>query len=175
MAAEPHDQAIQDAQLQALAHAVGSSLRAAGQRVAVAESCTGGLIAKLLTDAPGSSAWFERGVVSYSNEAKQDLLGVTAASLQTHGAVSAPVVLEMAQGLLLRAPVDWTLAVSGIAGPDGGTRDKPVGTVWLGFGGRNVAASASRLQFGGDRDQVRRASAAAALRGLQQYLADARL
>ncbi|MDB5988160.1 MAG: hypothetical protein JWR16_3213 [Nevskia sp.] len=175
MAAEPFGEALEDAQLQALARAVGAGLRKAGQRVAVAESCTGGLVAKLLTDEPGSSAWFERGIVSYSNEAKQDLLGVAAATLQAHGAVSAPVVLEMAQGLLQRAPVDWTLAVSGIAGPDGGTPDKPVGTVWLGFGGRSVAASASRLQFGGDRDQVRRASAAAALRGLQQYLADAQL
>ncbi len=164
-----------DAALAALALEAGRALRKARQRVAVAESCTGGLIAKLLTDAPGSSVWFERGIVSYSNEAKQDLLGVSSTTLATHGAVSASVVLEMVQGLLRRAPVEWTLAVSGIAGPDGGTPDKPVGTVWLGFGGRRIASSASRLQFSGDRDHVRRASAAAALRGLRQLLADTKV
>jgi nicotinamide-nucleotide amidase len=159
-----------DLHLQALAAEVGAHLRSRGERIAVAESCTGGLIAKLFTDAVGSSAWFERGIVSYSNEAKRELLGVDAATLKTYGAVSAAVVLEMAQGLLKRAPVDWTLAVSGIAGPDGGTADKPVGTVWLAFAGRIIAASASRLQLAGDRDQIRRASASAALVGLGHLL-----
>lgn len=157
-------------QLQAIAAEVGIGLRSRGERVALAESCTGGLIAKLFTDAAGSSAWFERGIVSYSNEAKQELLGVDAQTLKIHGAVSAAVVLEMAQGLLKRAPVDWTLAVSGIAGPDGGTADKPVGTVWLAFAGRSIAASASRLQLAGDRDEIRRASASAALIGLRHLL-----
>lgn len=159
-----------DFQLQALAVEVGARLRTRGERVAAAESCTGGLIAKLFTDAAGSSAWFERGIISYSNEAKRELLGVDAATLNTYGAVSAAVVLEMAQGLLKRAPVAWTLAVSGIAGPDGGTADKPVGTVWLAFAGSNIAASASRLQLAGDRDQIRRASASAALIGLSHLL-----
>lgn len=159
-----------DLQLQALSAEVGARLRIRGERIAAAESCTGGLIAKLFTDAAGSSVWFERGIVSYSNEAKQDLLGVDAETLNTYGAVSAAVVLEMAQGLLARAPADWTLAVSGIAGPDGGTSDKPVGTVWLAFAGRGVAASATRLQLAGDRDQIRRASASAALVGLGHLL-----
>lgn len=157
--------------LRALAEALASALLARGQTLAVAESCTGGLIGACLTDLPGSSRWFERGLVTYSNTAKQELLGVPAAVIEQAGAVSAETVLAMASGLLERAPVDWTLAVSGIAGPDGGTAEKPVGTVWIGWAGRGVAPSASRFLFPGDRASVRHATAANALGGLLDLLA----
>lgn len=159
-----------DASLQLLARTIGEGLRARGQWFGTAESCTGGLIAKLCTDIAGSSAWFERGLVTYSNAAKQELLGVSADTLQRAGAVSAETVQEMVQGLLRGAPVQWAVAVSGIAGPGGGSADKPVGTVWIGWGGSDVAVSASRFLFEGDRDAVRRRSAEAALLGLEALL-----
>ena len=153
-----------------LARAVGAALLRRKELLAVAESCTGGLIAKLLTDIPGSSRWFERGIVSYSNAAKQDLLGVPTETLETHGAVSAATVIAMADGLLSRAPVQWTLAVSGIAGPDGGAPDKPVGTVWIAWAGVGIASSASRFLFDGDREAVREHAAGATLAGLLELL-----
>jgi nicotinamide-nucleotide amidase len=162
MSGAPNDQT-----LQTLARTVGERLLARGQWLAAAESCTGGLIAKLCTDIPGSSRWFERGLVTYSNAAKHELLGLQLERLNgPPGAVSAETVLGMAQGLLARAPVQWAVAVSGIAGPDGGSADKPVGTVWIAWAGAGVGPSASRFQFAGDRDAVRRLSAAAALQGL---------
>lgn len=151
---------------EALVRQVADALLARGEMMATAESCTGGLIAKLATDLAGSSRWFERGIVSYSNAAKQELLAVPEATIAKHGAVSAATVLAMAEGLLARAPVAWTISVSGIAGPDGGTADKPVGTVWIGWAGRGLSPSASRFQFPGDREAVRVATAAEALRGL---------
>ena len=159
-----------DQVLQALANALGERLRARAEWLATAESCTGGLIAQLCTDIPGSSGWFERGLVTYSNTAKEDLLGVPAEVIASAGAVSGETVQAMVHGLLMQAPVQWAIAVSGVAGPDGGTADKPVGTVWIGWGGRDVAVSCSRLLFGGDRDAVRRLSAQAALRGLLDLL-----
>ncbi len=164
-------EAVTDADLLALAQASASALLARGHKLAVAESCTGGLIGKCLTDLPGSSQWFERGLITYSNAAKQQLLGVPAPVLEQAGAVSAETVIAMATGLLARAPVDWTLAVSGIAGPDGGTAEKPVGTVWIGWAGRGLSPSASRFLFAGDRASVRRSAAAKALRGLLDLLA----
>jgi nicotinamide-nucleotide amidase len=158
--------AISDHALQTLARRLGEKLLARGEWLATAESCTGGLIAKLCTDSAGSSKWFERGLVTYSNAAKQELLGVPAETIQRAGAVSAETVQAMVQGMLAHAPAQWAVAVSGIAGPDGGTADKPVGTVWIGWGGADVAASCSRFPFAGDRDAVRRHSAAAALQGL---------
>lgn len=137
------------------------------QRMAVAESCTGGLISTWLTDKAGSSAWFDCGLVTYSNAAKQGLLGVSEEILQRHGAVSAATVMAMTQGLLNRSGVDWALAVSGIAGPDGGTPDKPVGTVWIAWQGATAASSCSRFLFAGDRATVRVQAALAALDGLQ--------
>lgn len=131
--------------------------------LAVAESCTGGLIAKTLTDIAGSSAWFERGFVTYSNRAKQDLLGVPEAVLMHHGAVSEATVLAMAGGALVHAPVQWTLAVTGIAGPGGGTADKPVGTVWIACAQREGACAAHRFRFDGDRESVRTQTARMAL------------
>jgi nicotinamide-nucleotide amidase len=157
-------------ELAALAAELAAALLARDERLATAESCTGGLIAKVLTDLPGSSVWFERGLVTYSNEAKAELLGVPAETLAKHGAVSGPTVLAMASGLLARAPVQWTLAVSGVAGPGGGTEDKPVGTVWLAWAGRGISPAASRHRFGGDRQAVRIQSAAEALRGLLALL-----
>jgi nicotinamide-nucleotide amidase len=157
---------IDDRGLITLARDVGDRLLVRQERLATAESCTGGLISKLITDVAGSSGWFERGLVTYSNMAKAELLGVPAQVLAQTGAVSGETVLAMAAGLLQRAPVAWTLAVSGIAGPDGGSVDKPVGTVWVAWAGKGVAGSASRFRFMGDRDAVRRQSAAAALRGL---------
>lgn len=132
----------------ALVEGIADRLLARGQWLAVAESCTGGLIARLLTDLPGSSAWFERGIVSYSNRAKQDLLGVPGALLERHGAVSGEVAQAMAGGLLARAPVDWALAVTGVAGPGGGSPDKPVGIVWIAWGERARFASTARGGLG---------------------------
>jgi nicotinamide-nucleotide amidase len=161
--------AATDEDLHRLAEAVAAGLLQRRQKLAIAESCTGGLIGKLLTDLPGSSRWFDCGLITYSNSAKQALLGVPAEVLVQAGAVSAEAVMAMASGLLARTPVDWTLAVSGIAGPDGGTSEKPVGTVWIGWAGRGQAPSASRFQFPGDRASVRGAAAANALRGLVDH------
>jgi nicotinamide-nucleotide amidase len=155
-------------ELQTLATRVARTLGTRGLRLATAESCTGGWIAKVLTDLAGSSDWFERGLVTYSNRAKQELLDVPAALLETHGAVSEAVVAAMARGLRARAGVEVTLAVSGIAGPGGGTPDKPVGTVWFAWD-----AGTSRtecVRFIGDRDAVRRQAVAHALRGLLDTL-----
>lgn len=142
---------------------IADRLLARGEWLAVAESCTGGLIAKSLTDLAGSSAWFERGVVSYSNRAKQELLGVALAVLEHHGAVSEATVLAMAGGMLAHAPVQWSLAVTGIAGPGGGSADKPVGTVWIACAQRGGSGLAHAFRFDGDRESVRSQTARMAL------------
>lgn len=160
----------EDALLAALAAQVGQRLLARGEMIGTAESCTGGLIAKLCTDIAGSSGWFERGIVSYSNAAKQDLLGVPEATIATFGAVSGPTVIAMADGLKARAPLAWTVAVSGIAGPGGAVEGKPVGTVFIAWAGPGIATSSSRYPFDGDRDAVRRLTAEAALQGLLDLL-----
>lgn len=134
---------------------IAQELLGRGEWLAVAESCTGGLIAKTLTDVAGSSAWFERGLVTYSNRAKQELLGVPDVVIAQHGAVSEATALAMAAGLLERAPVQWTLAVTGIAGPSGGSADKPVGTVWIACAQRDGACTAHHFCFDGDRESVR--------------------
>jgi nicotinamide-nucleotide amidase len=146
--------------------ALGLALRARGWRLAVAESCTGGLIAAACTAVAGSSDWFERGFVTYSNEAKVELLGVDPAQLAEHGAVSEPVARAMALGALARSRADVALAVTGIAGPGGAVPGKPVGTVWLAWAVRSAAgpaAGAERLQLGGERAAVREATVRAAL------------
>jgi len=158
---------MNDLELQRLSAAIGERLKARGATVTCAESCTGGWIAKVFTDISGSSAWFERGFVTYSNEAKEELVGVSAASLAQHGAVSEPVVREMAQGAQRAAQADYALSVSGIAGPDGGSAEKPVGTVWFGFAAPGGRVAAKRQQFQGDREAVRRQSVAFALQTLQ--------
>ena len=147
--------------------ALAEALRGRGWRMATAESCTGGLIAAACTQVAGSSDWFERGFVTYSNAAKTELLGVDAALIEAHGAVSGPVARALVQGALQRAPVDLAVAVTGIAGPGGAAPGKPVGTVWLAWGGAS-GVQAERLQLGGDRDAVRGATVRAALRRLTE-------
>jgi len=150
--------------------ALADALRAAGWRIATAESCTGGLIAGACTELAGSSDWFERGVVSYSNEAKTELLGVDAALIAAHGAVSEPVARAMAAGVLARSRADLAVAVTGVAGPGGGSVAKPVGTVWLAWAWRRddgqPATDALLRRFDGDRAAVRQATVACALQGL---------
>lgn len=146
--------------------ALAQALTESGRCMATAESCTGGLIAAACTSLAGSSRWFERGVVSYSNAAKTELLGVPAALIAAHGAVSETVALAMAEGLLASAPVDYALAVTGIAGPDGGSADKPVGTVWLALASRHGASRAGRGLFAGTRADVRNATVASGLRAV---------
>ena len=160
-----------DTELRSLAVQVGDLLHAQHRRLATAESCTGGWVAKVLTDIPGSSSWFERGFVTYSDTAKKDALGVDARILQEAGAVSRAVALQMAEGARRRAAVDIAVAVTGIAGPDGGTLDKPVGTVWFAWSRKDHAPDAEAVCFRGDRDAVRRQSVAHALRGLIERLA----
>jgi len=135
-----------------------------------AESCTGGGIAQVLTEIPGSSRWFERGFVSYSNEAKQELLGVNVATLEAHGAVSEETALEMARGAVAHSRGHVSVAVTGIAGPDGGTPDKPVGTVWIAWGQKLGYAEAQCFLFEGDRHAVRQQTILAALQGLNDRL-----
>ena len=154
------------------ARRVGRALRARDWRVATAESCTAGWVAKVLTDVPGSSRWVEGGYIVYSNAAKMRDLNVSMATLRRHGAVSAATVLAMARGAVRATGAELTIAISGIAGPDGGTVDKPVGTVWFGIATRRPArASATLKVFPGDREAVRRQSVAFALQlMLQQAL-----
>jgi len=159
-----------DTELAALVGELANALTARGWLMAAAESCTGGWIAKCCTDRAGSSEWFESGVVSYSNRAKQDLLGVASATLARVGAVSREVALEMAEGLRRRAGAQAAVAVTGIAGPDGGTADKPVGTVWFGWAVEGRGAAAERVVFAGDREAVRRQTVAHALQGLLHRL-----
>jgi nicotinamide-nucleotide amidase len=158
-----------DPVLYELAERVGRRFLARGWRLATVESCTGGWIAKALTDVAGSSAWVEAGLVTYGNPAKEQLAGVSSATLAREGAVSEAVVREMAAGALERLGVDRTVAVSGIAGPGGGSPAKPVGTVWLAWAARGPDAPAVRARrhvFAGDREAVRRQAVAAALEGL---------
>lgn len=149
-----------------LSKQVGQALALRGATVTTAESCTGGWIAKVITDVAGSSAWFERGFVTYSNQAKQQLIGVRPQSLDAHGAVSEQVVREMATGALQAAQADYAVSVSGIAGPDGGSAEKPVGTVWFGFANHQGQTFAKKALFAGDRDAVRRQATEFALQTL---------
>ncbi len=155
-----------NARLEKLVEDLAHGMTARGWKLATAESCTGGWIAKCCTDLAGSSAWFERGFVTYSNAAKIDSLGVEAEVLHETGAVSRKVALQMAQGARRRAGVEIAVAVTGVAGPDGGTADKPVGTVWFGWSRNGQAPDAELACFQGDRDAVRRQSVAYALQGL---------
>ena len=155
-----------DEELDALARELGARLQARGWQLATAESCTGGGIATAVTAISGSSAWFDRGFVTYSNAAKIDMLGVSADTLATHGAVSEATVREMAAGALARSRADLAVAVSGIAGPTGGTPAKPVGLVCCAWSQRSEPVRSVCLQFGGDRAAVRRATVIHALRTL---------
>ncbi len=155
-----------------LSQRVGKQLLEQGVRIATAESCTGGWLAKSLTDIAGSSAWFERGFVTYSNAAKQEMLGVQADTLETCGAVSEETVAEMAQGALSHSHGDLSVAISGIAGPDGGTSDKPVGTVCFAWATRRATVHCQTRHFEGDRETVRRQSVCFALQGILNGVKD---
>ncbi len=153
-----------------LAAQVGGLLKAHGLMLATAESCTGGGVAHTITDVAGSSAWFERGFITYSNLSKQQMLGVSEATLDRHGAVSEAAVREMVAGALGNSAAQVALAVSGIAGPEGGAPDKPVGTVWFAWGIKNGATHAQRRQLGGGRAEVRAQSVHVALQGVLDLL-----
>ncbi|MFJ5295204.1 CinA family protein [Pseudomonas sp. NPDC088368] len=148
-----------------LATALGKGLLEAKAQVSTAESCTGGGIAEAITRIPGSSAWFEAGYVTYSNRQKAQQLGVSEALFGRVGAVSRDVVEAMARGAQVNSAAKFSVAVSGVAGPDGGSPDKPVGTVWICWGAADQLI-AERFQFAGDRDAVRRQTVKAALEGL---------
>lgn len=159
-----------DKELEELSLAVGHALLGRKSMLACAESCTGGWVAEAVTAIAGSSQWFERGFVTYSNAAKQELLGVKADTLRRHGAVSEAVVLEMAAGALRHSHAQASLAISGVAGPAGGSADKPVGTVCFAWALRGVAPSAQTRHFAGDREAVRRQSVIHALQGLLERI-----
>ncbi len=155
MQAEVHD----------LAQQLGQVLRQKGWRVATAESCTGGGVAEAITSVAGSSAWFGYGYVSYANEAKQQMLGVKAETLAQHGAVSEPVVTEMADGARRNADAELSVAISGIAGPDGGSPEKPVGTVWLAWAQEGLPTQTQICHFDGGRSAIRQQAVVTALAG----------
>lgn len=159
-----------DQELEEAGNRLAEQLLQANFTMATAESCTGGWVAKVLTDQMGSSAYVVGGLVTYSNEAKQGLLGVTRASLDQHGAVSEPVVREMVAGALQATQADVAVAISGVAGPGGGSADKPVGTVWFAWGGRPGATVARVEHFEGDRDQVRRQAVLFALQEVNHFV-----
>lgn len=159
-----------DENLHALAQTLAEALTLRHEMLMSAESCTGGWIAKVLTDLPGSSGWFECGVVAYSYEAKEALLGVNPHTLELHGAVSEETAVEMVSGALARFGATIAVAVTGIAGPSGGTPDKPVGTVWIAWKRRGGYAHAEVFQFDGDREAVRRQTVARALEGIRKIL-----
>ena len=146
--------------------ALADALRARGERMAAAESCTGGLIAAACTSVAGSSDWFERGFVTYSNAAKAEMLDVPVTLITAHGAVSEPVVRAMAEGALAHSEADWSVAVTGIAGPGGAVPGKPVGTVWLAVARRGDVPRMQLLQLGGDRAAVREQTVRQALQSL---------
>ena len=152
-----------------LARKVGAALKSRGLMVVTAESCTGGWVAMALTAIPGSSDWFERGYVTYSNSAKREALGVAEATLERHGAVSEQTAREMAAGALKNGHGQVALAVTGVAGPGGGSRDKPVGTVCFAWAQGSKISSQTR-RFDGDRESVRRQSVAHALQGVLELL-----
>ncbi|MEI7611472.1 MAG: CinA family protein [Betaproteobacteria bacterium] len=157
---------VDQADLEQLAGRLGELLLANGQRLAVAESCTGGWVAHCMTAISGSSDWFERGFVTYSNEAKQEMLGVMPDTLLHHGAVSEPTALEMAAGALKYSHADWALAITGVAGPSGGSANKPVGTVCFAWAASDGRLDVEACHFQGDRQEVRAQSVAHALNGL---------
>jgi len=158
-------QTISDADLQQLTTQVAKVLLERQWLLSSAESCTGGWVAKCCTDIAGSSAWFDRGLVTYSNQSKQDCLNVKAETLEQFGAVSEQTALEMAKGCLFDSLSDISVSITGIAGPDGGSLDKPVGTVWLAWATKS-SAKAELHNFSGNRDAVRRQAVSSALNGI---------
>jgi nicotinamide-nucleotide amidase len=161
---------MNDRRLTSLAARLGRACRKRKVRVAAAESCTGGGVAEAITRVAGSSNWFDRGFVTYSNDAKVKLLGVSKRTLGKHGAVSEETAREMARGALRRSRAQASVAVTGIAGPGGGSRAKPVGLVWFAWAGRGVGVQARAFRFRGNRPAVRRQSVFVAIQGLIQLL-----
>ncbi|WP_417214803.1 CinA family protein [Alcanivorax sp.] len=159
-----------DNDILAAAVALASALQKQRLILATAESCTGGGIAQALTGLSGASTWFDRGFVTYSNEAKEEMLGVQASTLASVGAVSEETALEMARGAITHSRAHVSVAVTGIAGPDGGTPDKPVGTVWIAWGQKLGCAEARCFHFDGDRDAVRQQTILEAILGLNARL-----
>ncbi len=155
-----------DRELAELSRLLGQALSARGWMLATAESCSGGLLAGVVTATPGSSIWFERGFVTYSNASKTELLGVEPATLARYGAVSEETAREMADGAIARSHADVAMAITGIAGPDGGSASKPVGTVWLAWRQRHGNGGAQTHCFSGDRETVRHCVVTAALERL---------
>jgi nicotinamide-nucleotide amidase len=154
-----------DNELFALAERLGQSLKAKGHKIATAESCTGGWIAQAITEVPGSSAWFDRGFVTYSNNAKVQMLGVNPQTLEQYGAVSAEIAQQMAEGALANSAADLAVAVTGIAGPDGGSAEKPVGTVYVAWQDKTGFSKVERLQLSGNRHQIRKQTVIRAIEG----------
>ncbi|MDD5577854.1 MAG: CinA family protein [Methylobacter sp.] len=144
-----------DNELGDMAERLGQYLKVNGKKIATAESCTGGGIAQIITEVPGSSAWFDRGFVTYSNAAKVQMLGVRQETLEKYGAVSAETAKEMVAGALAHSEADIAIAVTGIAGPDGGTPQKPVGTVFIAWAWKNGHDKVEKMQFSGNRHRIR--------------------
>jgi nicotinamide-nucleotide amidase len=159
-----------DSALYRLAEKVGEALKDRGLMLVTAESCTGGWVSEAVTRVPGSSDWFERGFVTYTYISKREMLGVKEATLARHGAVAEEIVREMVAGALARSHAQVAVAVSGVAGPGGGTPDKPVGTVCLAWGMKDGAARSETARFAGDREAVRRQAVEHALRGVIELL-----
>lgn len=157
---------VSDDELQQLARELGEKLLARGWKLATAESCTGGWVGQLVTAVPGSSHWYERGFITYANAAKIEMLGVPEATLATHGAVSEETAAAMAAGALKHSHAQATLAISGIAGPGGGTPQKPVGLVCYGWALADGTLISSTCRLDGDREEIRSRATAAALRGM---------
>ncbi|MCW8917785.1 MAG: nicotinamide-nucleotide amidohydrolase family protein [Gammaproteobacteria bacterium] len=153
-------------EIEARVMALAALLRDRGMMLATAESCTGGWVAKACTDLPGSSHWFERGFVTYTNESKQEMLGVSPETLLTHGAVSEATVAQMARGALAQSRAQCSVAISGIAGPGGGSAEKPVGTVCFAWAVAGGEVTTERCHFDGGREAVRGQAVAHALQGL---------
>lgn len=161
---------VSDEELTELARELGTALCARGWLLATAESCTGGWVGELITALPGCSHWFERGFITYSNFAKTEMLGVTEETLAAHGAVSEETASEMASGALKHSRAQATLAITGIAGPEGGTPQKPVGLVCYGWALADGTLISSTCRLDGDREEIRSRAAAAAMRGLIELL-----
>lgn len=154
-----------------LASELGQQLLAKKRMLTLAESCTGGLVSGLMTEIAGSSQWFDSGYVVYSNQAKQDMLGVSLDTLKAHGAVSEEVAKEMALGAINNCRANIAVSITGIAGPDGGTPQKPVGTVCFAWAGTGLPTQATTMHFVGNRQEVRQQSVLAALQGVAKLLA----
>jgi len=170
MAAQPQEYPMEDAELKSLAQEVGRALKKRALVLATAESCTGGWVSQMVTSVPRSSTWFDRGFVTYTNAAKRELLEVKTETLARFGAVSEHSARAMAEGTLMHSQAQVSLSVTGIAGPGGGTPDKPVGTVCFAWAGKKRETESRCCRFEGERESVRRQAVAAALRGLVDYI-----